>query len=199
VFFEKPILHGRLYRHAIELFLKSGIVIFHRKFQLPFGDDPCDDEPKILVRTKWKLMGTVHGLQVLYDYFCSLVSSQAAHLSLHTRTDWSFSAELDAAISDIEATDSTSTFFRYPFTKHRGQDKNKSIHRKGSFDSIVAGIAEGSKPPKAFLVLDENDDVVSAFQYDDGLPKAMTAKLRSAADQLYGYHAAMRCELTGGW
>lgn len=188
-----------LYRHAIELFLKSGIVIFHRKFQLPFGDEPFDGEPKVLVKKKWKLMRTVHGLQDLYDYFRSLVSSQAAYLSMHTSTDWSFPSKLDAYISDIEATDSTSTFFRYPFTKHRDQDNNKSIHKEGNFDSIVAGIGEGSKPLKAFLVMDENDDVVNAYHYDDELAKAMTATLKSAADLLYGYHAAMRWELTGGW
>ena len=188
-----------LYRHAIELFLKSGIVIFHRKFQLPFGEKPFDSEPMVLVKTKWQQIRTVHGLQDLYDYFRSLVSSQAGYLSTHTRTDWSFPSKLDAWISDIDATDSTSTFFRYPFTKHRNQDDNKSIHKEGNFDSMVAGIGEGAKPLKAFLVVDENNEVVKAFHFDDELAKSMTATLRNTADLLYGCHAAMRGELTGGW
>jgi hypothetical protein len=187
-----------LYRHAIELFLKSGILIFHRKFELPFGDESFSGEPKVLMRTKWKAMYTVHGIQDLYNYFRTLVSGQASYLSANTRTDWSFPSKLDAWISDIEATDSTSTFFRYPVTKHRNQDGNKSVHKEGNFKSLVAGIGEGSKPLKAFLVVDENDEVVKAFHYDDELAKSMTATLRSAADLLYGYHAAMRWELTGG-
>lgn len=187
-----------LYRHAIELFLKSGIVIFHLKFQLPFGKESFNSEPMVLVKTKWKQIRTVHGLQDLYDYFRSLVSSQVDYLSTHTRTDWSFPSKLDAWISDIDATDSTSTFFRYPFTKYRDQDDNKSIHKEGNFDSMVAGIGEGAKPLKAFLVVDENNEVVKAFNFDDELAKAMTAKLRGAADLMYGFHAAMRAELTGG-
>ncbi len=188
-----------LYRHAIELFLKSGIVIFHRKFQLPFGKEPFDGEPMVLVKTRWIQIRTVHGLQDLYDYFRSLVSSQADYLSTHTRTDWSFPSKLDAWISDIDATDSTSTFFRYPFTKHRDQDDNKSVHKEGNFESMVAGIGEGAKPLKAFLVVDENNEVVKAFNFDDELAKSMTATLRDAADLMYGCHAAMRMELTGGW
>lgn len=187
-----------LYRHAIELFLKSGIIIFHRKFRLPFGEKPFDGEPMVLVRTKWKPMYKVHGLQDLYNYFRVLLSSQASYLSAHTRTDWRVPPKLDAWILDIDATDSTSTFFRYPVTKHRNQDSNKSIHKEGSFDSMLAGIGNGAKPLKAFLVVNESDEIVKAFHYDDELAKSMTTTLRNAADVLYGLHAAMRWELTGG-
>lgn len=188
-----------LYRHAIELFLKSGIIIFHRKFQLPYGKEPFDAEPRVLVRGKWKAMYTVHGLQDLYSYFRDLVASRAAYLSEHTRTDWRFPPELDKWIAEIEATDSTSTFFRYPVTKHRNEDSNKSINKESNFESILAGIGEGAKPLKAFLLLNHNDEVVKAFHYDPELAKSMTTTLRSAVDQLYGCHAAMRFELTGGW
>lgn len=188
-----------LYRHAIELFLKSGIIIFHRKFQLPFGDEPFDGEPKVPVNGKWKAIYTVHGLQDLYSYFRSLFASHASYLSQHTRTNWTFPPELDKWIAEIEATDSTSTFFRYPITKHRKEDRNKSINKEGNFEDMLAGIGNASKPLKAFLVVNENDEVVKAFQYDSDLAKSMTETLRNAADQLYGCHAAMRGELTGGW
>lgn len=188
-----------LYRHAIELFLKSGIIIFHRKFQLPFGDEPFDGEPKVPVRGKWKAMYTVHGLQDLYSYFRSLFANHASYLAQHTRTNWSFSPELDRWIAEIEATDSTSTFFRYPVTKHRKEDTNKSINKEGDFEDMLAGIGNAAKPLKAFLVVNQGDEVVKAFQYDADLVKSMTETLRNAADQLYGCHAAMRGELTGGW
>lgn len=188
-----------LYRHAIELFLKSGIIIFHRKFKLPFDQESPDSEPKVLVNGKWKRMYDVHGLKDLYSYLSSIVSSQIPYLVTNTRcSDWSFSAEFDTWITEIDATDSTSTFFRYPVTKHAENDKNKWAHKKGNFEDMISKIGEGSKPLKAFLVLGENDEITSAFQHDDELSKAMFITLKSAADYLYCFHAAMRWELTGG-
>jgi len=39
-----------LYRHSIELFLKSLIIIFHRRLKIPFDKEPFDtDKPKIFI------------------------------------------------------------------------------------------------------------------------------------------------------
>jgi hypothetical protein len=188
-----------LYRHSIELFLKSGIIIFHRKFKLPFDNQPFDSEPKVRVRDKWKPMYNVHDIQDLYAYFRYLISSQKSYLETHTRTDWSFPEELDEWITKIESTDSTSTFFRYPVTKHGEKDKDKSIHKEGDFEDMIATIDKGNKPLKAFLILDSNDEIVKAFHYDNELAKSMATILSKTADLLYGCHAAMRGELTGGF
>lgn len=92
---ESPTLNSHLpasflYRHSIELFLKSGIIIFHRKFQIPFDQKPHNSEPKVLVGQEWKTMYSVHGVQDLYSYFRSLVSRHAEYLAEHTRTIWEF-------------------------------------------------------------------------------------------------------------
>ena len=92
---ESPSLNAHLpasflYRHSIELFLKSGIIIFHRKFQIPFDQEPSDSEPKVVVGSKWKPMYSVHGVQDLYFYFRSLVFRHAEYLAEHTRTNWEF-------------------------------------------------------------------------------------------------------------
>jgi len=201
---ESPSLNAHLpasflYRHSIELFLKSGIIIFHRKFKIPFDQEPSDSEPKVMVGQKWKPMYSVHGLQDLYSYFRSLVSRHAEYLAEHTRTNWEFPPELDSWISEIEATDSTSTFFRYPVTKHKAQDANKSVHRESAVDRVLSQLEKGDKPVKAFLVLGEGDEIVKTFTFNDELAKAMTDVLRDTANIFYGCHAAMRGELTSGW
>ena len=38
-----------LRRHAVELFLKSAIVIIHRRLNLPYGEEPPTGEPRALV------------------------------------------------------------------------------------------------------------------------------------------------------
>lgn len=188
-----------LYRHSIELFLKSGIIIFHRKFQLPFDKKPFDSEPKVLVTGEWKPMYSVHGLQDLYSYFRELVSRHTTYLAEHTRTNWDFPLDLDRWIAEIEATDSTSTFFRYPVTKHKAQDANKSVNRENTFDNVFVQLGKGAKPVKAFLALGEGGEIVQTFTFNDELAKAITNTLSDAANIFYGCHAAMRGELTDGW
>lgn len=189
-----------LHRHAIELYLKSGIIIFHKKFQLPYGEEPFHSEPKVQIGVKWRRMYDVHGLLDLYRYFCVLVSDRAAYLSEHTRLeDWSFPPELNDWIAKIDATDWSSTFWRYPVTKHPSHDQNKSINKEGDWESLIEGMAERSTPLKAVLVVNENQEVVKAFQHDDELAQAMTGALQNAVDFFYACHAAMRAELTDGW
>ncbi|WP_374243533.1 hypothetical protein [Zoogloea sp.] len=201
---ESPSLNAHLpasflYRHSIELFLKSGIIIFHRKFQIPFDQEPFDGEPKVVVGTKWKPMYSVHGVQDLYTYFRSLLSGHAEYLEKHTSTNWEFPPELDGWVSEIEATDSTSTFFRYPVTKHKTQDANKSVHRESNVDKVLSQLEKGAKPVKVFLVVGASDEILKTFTFNDELAKAMTSILRDTANLFYGCHAALRGELTGGW
>lgn len=57
-----------LYRHATERYLKSGIIIFHRKFKLNFGGLSHDGEPKVRVKNRWKQMYSIHSIGALYEY-----------------------------------------------------------------------------------------------------------------------------------
>jgi hypothetical protein len=190
-----------LYRHAIELYLKSAIVIFHRKFRLPFGPSPFDGEAQVRVGGKWKQMRNVHALGELYSYFRSLFNDHATYLEANTNTDWSFPPELDKWVSEIEAMDSSSTFFRYPMTKHRDSDKAKSVMKEETPLGVLERMAPGDKREtgvKALFVLDENDEITRAFHHEDEGAQAILDILKRISEFLYGCHAAMRRELTGG-
>ena len=63
-----------LYRHAIELYLKSAIIIFHRKLNIPYGDTPASGEPKILDGAKWKPMYQICSGQLIPDTVLSFSS-----------------------------------------------------------------------------------------------------------------------------
>lgn len=188
-----------LYRHAIELYLKSAIIIFHKKFKLPYGEAPCTREPHVLVGASWKPMYRVHSLGDLYPYFRRLFLDHMPYLENHTRTDWVFAPELDRWISEIERQDSTSTFFRYPVTKHGDRDKDKSVMKADSHLNIMSRMGPGQPYQKVFLVLDEQDEVSQAYYYDDERAKGIIETLAQACDELYACHAALRAELTGGW
>jgi len=187
-----------LYRHAIELYLKSAIIIFHRKLNIPYGDSPASGEPKVLDGAKWKPMFNVHGLQPLYSHFCSLFEDHAEYLSNYTNTDWSFPAELDQWINDIEATDSSSTFFRYPVTKDKAKDKEKSVFREDRYDALFSRMEQNQKPTKTLLMVDQDGNVVETFSHDDTQAKEIIITLKQVAELFSNCHAALVGELTRG-
>jgi hypothetical protein len=187
-----------LYRHSIELYLKSAIIIFHRKFKLPYGPLSYDGEPHVLMETKWKPLYRIHALQPLYSYFRKLFADHAEYLSAHTGTDWTFPDELSGWIQIIEATDPTSTFFRYPITANRDKDASKSDIQPEAYDHMLETLSARPEPLKAFLMVDENDQVIESFSHNPSAATANLAALKEAAEFLFCCHAGLVGELTGG-
>jgi hypothetical protein len=187
-----------LYRHAIELFFKSGIIIFHRKFNIPWGEGNSS-EPQIPIAGKWKPMYSVHKLAPLHERLVALMHEHSDYLKTMTRTNWTLPEELPHWIMAIDDTDSSSTFFRYPVTKHSDKDEAKSRMKSEDMASILARMKQGAEPQKVLLVLDGNENVQSSYRMDQTQSLEILNILRSTADFMFGCHAAMRGELTGGW
>lgn len=143
-------------------------------------------------------MYNVHGLLPLYRHLRSLFEDHTEFLSSHTNTNWSFPAELDQWISDIEATDSSSTFFRYPVTKDKAKDKEESVIREDSFDALLSRMGQHQKPSKTLLMLDQDNNVIETFSHDDARAKEIIGTLKQVAELFSNCHAALVGELTGG-
>ena len=188
-----------LYRHATELYLKSGIIIFHRKFKLNFGGLSHDGEPKVRVKNRWKQMYSIQSIGALYEYWRYLLEQHRGYLEQCTKTDCSFPTELDEWIAEIESHDPSSAFFRYPVTRDAAKDSQKSAMKEGHYLDIMAKMGPDSKPVKAFSVLDQAEEIDQAYFLDDELIEAVLEILKKTSDLLQGCHAAMRAELTGGW
>lgn len=102
-------------------------------------------------------------------------------------------------IKEIEATDSSGTFFRYPITKHGERDKDKSLMRQDDHVRMLSNIVERTSPLNALLILNQNDEVISSFSHDDAFAKTTVTTLQKVAETLQNYHAALVGELTHGW
>jgi len=194
-FFNSYLPLAYLYRHAVELYLKSVIIIVHRGLELPFGPHPASAMPMIQADEEWISMGSVHSLSKLYRYFKTLMDANMNELLAATSTDWTtFPGELANWMALIETFDQRSTFFRYPGIG----DADKSESRESSIADISSSAGPSYEPTKAFLGFDENEEVIGIFQRDrSGLDKILTV-LRDTADQLSILHFALRCELAGG-
>lgn len=188
-----------LYRHSIELYLKSIIIIVHRSLQLPFGTAPHDGEPAILVDNRWRPMFQVHSVAQLYSYFRRVLRDQSATIATRCKTDWqAVPPGLDGCIELIEKQDGGSTYFRYPVTRDRQRDQQKSSFRQEDPLRLLMSAHKRTKPLKACVLVDSADNVQSTFVLEEDPLPGVTPALKKAAELLSCACIGLRVELADG-
>lgn len=191
-----------LLRHAIELYLKSGIVILHRELNIPFGTEPSTAEPMVPENGKWKPYKHVHSVATLFAQWGKLIESNAEKIRARCKKlkpDLTIPPELRESIATIEQTDQRSTYYRYPTTTEPKGDSGKSPFKEASLEELLERAKSSDKPLKVAIVENAAGEFVRAAALDESTEKEATAALEKAADILDGYHALMRMELTQGW
>ncbi len=191
-----------LLRHAVELYLKSGILILHRELDIAFGTEPSTADPMVPDNGKWKPYKQVHGVATLFAHWAELIESNDAAIRERCpkmRPDLTIPQDLRDSIATIEETDQTSTYYRYPTTREKKGDAEKSAFKDTSLEAIVEMMRSSDKGVKVSIVENSAGEFVRAAAMDDSAEKKTTAALEKAADILDSYHALMRMELTQGW
>ena len=183
-----------LRRHAVELFLKSCIIVLHRALRVPFCDN-SPEEPAIRNGDTWTPIYRVHSIDNLYRRFTELLGEHIDKLMNMTTTDWrTIPAELAEWIARIEEFDKGSTFFRYPGPGN----ELKSDFRESSVAEIWSSLAPDREPIKGFLQFDEEDRLLGAFCLDPSRLEPLMAALRKTSETLSTLHFALRSELGRG-
>lgn len=188
-----------LYRHAIELYLKSIILTLTRvieKSTVPL------DPTKVKIQTaKDRPLTSVHSLNALMNEHQRLVTEHNALISRMTPTNWNVPDELQSWISTIEAHDGGSTFSRYP-TSNSTFDTAKSSFQQVDLQELAKTIQEhksGEKGQVSLLMQNDEGEVVQAFRlHDEVLPDLRTA-LVEAAKLLSGGSFGLQAELADGY
>lgn len=191
-----------LRRHAVELFLKSAIVIIHRKLDLPYGEKPSSSEPFAQCEGEWKSFKSIHSVKRLWLYFCLLCKEHREYFHSIGNGAFDFEPEVDRWISIIEKYDPISTYFRYPNPKNQKSDSLKSAmsavqpDENGNFSMQLTP----KDQKKSFVLIEDNEHgEVSKACYFPGEPLSeFSVALEKSADLFYGLHAAMRALLCGG-
>jgi hypothetical protein len=168
-FFGTHLPTNYLYRHAIELHLKSAIVIFHRKFRLPYGEFAFDSEPRVQVGDKWKVFREVHGIETLWTYVRQLFATHGEWLAADTKCNWEIDPETDSWVQAVQSGDPRSTFFRYPTTNNLASDAVKSKMKEVTADGLMEMLGkseEGGQKVFAMVVENEDKEFVRAYVND---------------------------------
>lgn len=191
-----------LLRHAIELFLKSGVVIVHRKLGLLFDSEPPDSEPQVKIDGRWRLVRQVHSVGDLYAYWKFLITTHADALRQLCQHNQRLDIDMamDGWIKTIEQTDRKSTYYRYPSVKNVAEDKGKSPFKERAVADVLAEVHANKDKPQVLLGIENQDrELVRSYALDDDFDEELREALSHAANYLNNYHAMMRIELTGGW
>lgn len=188
-----------LYRHAIELFLKSMVVVLHRGLAVPYGDHAHDGPAFVMESGKWKAIHKVHSVAVLWEHVQSLIGDHAAELRARCRTDWQAAPEeLAGDIAAIEKADASSTYFRYPDAR-RPTEEEKSSWKAKHPEDIIASAKTTGKPTMSVLLTLPDGSVTEAFQYDREPLSELSRILVATAKTLAAAHKGLRVELADGF
>src|SRR5688500_3276799 len=77
-----------IYRHAIELYLKSIITVLHKGLKLPYGDEPHDGQVMVPMKGMWKPIYAVHSIAILWAHVFDIIRSSKTELEDRCRTNW---------------------------------------------------------------------------------------------------------------
>lgn len=197
-----------LYRHAIELYLKSLIIIFHRTLRIDYGNVPFDsDEPEMLSDGQWRKLYTCHFIDKLYAYWLdNLLLPHAEHLNTRAPLgEWIETPKVTSLFALLAQYDRDSSYFRYPITKNSSLDPKKYTMQKfktGSVTDFMRDIQEGkdgdSKRSFTMFLLDDEENVVEAFRHAERVLPDVRDALKEVAFYFNCVHTMTRCTLCGG-
>ncbi len=194
----KPLMNSQfpvnyLYRHSIELYLKSCIINIHR--YLNNGSIKVSD---IRIGEKQQLISNMHSIKSLFQHFRGLVVDNKAIIEIEKRTKWSeIPGELSAFIEDIESYDSRSTYFRYP-----GLDLTQVELEKSSMKEVdskdLQGMVESGNKIFTYVEVNDKNEIEKAYILDRAVLGKCQESLKEVAGILSGASVGIRMELANG-
>lgn len=194
-----PVLY--LFRHSVELYLKSLITIFHRELRLPYKDGEVafdNDIPYVKVKKEWKEITKCHDISTLYKYFVEILEDNKESLALKAPdANWDIiKPENQTYVDLIKSYDFDSTYFRYPFTKNKNMDKKKYNVEMIDIEEVTKRF-NPNKSEVAFLIFNDDEELVEAHiskatELDD-LIKAIK-ELSSYFNNIHSMTRATLCE-----
>ncbi|MEK4715357.1 hypothetical protein [Sporosarcina sp. FSL K6-5500] len=192
---------GYLYRHAIELHLKSMIVIFHEQLEIPYGES--SDKPQILLKDgRWRNIDDCHWLNALYWYWSKLINDNREKLEeIAAEGSWLLNQKWEAMIDEIHSYDKDSSYFRYPFVKK--DDKNRDAEK--FLMQEVDGLENLEvKDGGVYMVYTDQPttsgeiNAVKIYSHKKGTLDDLIETAHILSNDLKGFHIMMRHTLCGG-
>lgn len=202
-----------LYRHSIELYLKSLIVIIHKKLKLDYkeGDIPFDSrEPYIMYEDskgeiKWNKMTRSHFISTLYGYFEKLVIENEDELRKKSSQPLSVIINPDnrKIVDHIKKYDDSSTYFRYSDfgeSNQKRKESEKHYNKKIEIQNLRDHI-DVEKPSSIFVIVDPvSGEPIEAHKGAKEMPLSeLAGDIKKLVEYFSGIHVMFRICLCNGY
>lgn len=191
-----------VYRHSIELFLKSLIIIFHKRLKINYGNNNFNsDDPEVCIDGKWKSLYRCHFIDKLYYYWLNeLLLKNCEYLNQYAPNgDWSENLNVTNLLPLIVKYDRDSSFFRYPITSSASLDNQKYTMKKLELrsDQLSCVIDNKKRNINQFIVLLKNNDneIVGGYERDNNTMIDVENALKKVAEYFYCIHIMTRVTL----
>jgi hypothetical protein len=198
-----PLFNARLpvcylYRHAIELFLKSGVVIIHRKCETAEQAEQGTMPLVPMGNHKSKRVDRIHSVDALYIHLRALFRTHDIRLKNIDDSPLRWPDGADEAVKLIEKFDSCSDYFRYPASRSAEADLLKSSMKQADLDQLQEKLRTDPSSVHSFVLVDDDGNPVEAFEHENRAIEVLEQNLTCGANFLCELHAAMRALLTDG-
>ncbi|RIX60046.1 hypothetical protein D3P08_00170 [Paenibacillus nanensis] len=196
---EMPVLY--LYRHSIELFLKSLIMHIHEELSITYMNVTASGNHQFLVNDKGKplYIENCHSLKLLFEYFCKIIKENEERLRTQaSKASWLITGRIRGYMKSIYELDDKSDYFRYPISRDQSKDKAKYSMKKiknKDFGRLTKSV--GGKV--IFATKNGSGELKDIYMKDENVLNEMTTALRNTADFFSGFHIMTRMELCNGW
>lgn len=200
-----------LYRHAIELYLKSMIIIFHTKLDIPERGKQNgyvniylpQSARKQGQKNVYRSINITHSIRILFSYWKNVMISYRNRLNeLAPDGDWRINPKMFADVRIISSYDDAGDYFRYPVSNFPSDvESEKYSMKRLSVAELFTKVKTDPNEQKQMimLVLNDKDEVVDAFHHDPQYLNDVEHSLRELSESLSGYHVMTRCTLCGGY
>ena len=197
-----------LFRHSIELYLKSLIIIFHRELKINYGNVPFDsEEPEMFADGQWRKLYNSHYIDKLYNYWLNnlLLPNIDILKKVAPKGDWQEAKHINELLPIICKYDQDSSYFRYPITKNSLLDSEKFTMQKfkaknieGMVEEIKEQEASNKKGTITMLLVDDNEQILDAYKHIGNILTDVRDALKEVAFYFNCMHIMSRMTLCGG-
>ena len=193
-----------LYRHSIELFLKSLIILFHKKLKISYQNESYESKkPIIFINGQWRPLYKCHWINGLFCYWLDdlYLKHEAKIKQMAPNGDWSVPEDVMKLFEKIKIYDTESDYFRYPITTNTHRDYEKYDMRKIDLNEkknlFIRKNEEESK--KIYLLYEgKNEEIVGGYVSKDNVLEDIKVALREVSNYLYCVHTMTRMTLFEG-
>ncbi len=196
---DMPVLY--LYRHSIELFLKSLIMHIHKELQIPYLNSPVKGDHQFSNNDKGKplYIESCHSLKLLFDYLCDITKDSKENLKLHApNANWLITGRIRGYMRSISSLDDKSDYFRYPISRNQSKDKEKFSITKLK-DKDLKRLTDKVSGKMILATKNKEGTIQDIYMKQEQVLTEISLSLKKTADFFSTYHFMTRMELCDGW